>query len=347
MTVAALIITSDPSIADDLLRLAAAASAEAEVVRSAFQARDGWSSPPLVLVGGDMAHQVAALPRRPGVVLVTRPSDAEGHQRALHAGAQDLALLPDHEPWLIDRLASAAEPPAGQGTVVCVCGARGGVGGSVLAAALGLTAARAGRRTLLVDGDPYGGGLDLVLGLEEQPGARWPDLASRRGRLSATTLREALPGLGDLSVLSWRPDEPVSLPEEPVRSVLDAAVRGYDLTIVDIPRQPSDLTRTCLGKADVVYLLVPCEIRATLAVGALKGAFTTADVRLVVTTSGSLTPDVLAQALEMTPAAVLHQDRRVLSALDAGELPHALGKGPLADLCGHLLAGLAPRREAA
>ena len=45
---------------------------------------------------------------------------------------------------------------------------------------------------LLVDVDPWGGGIDLVLGSEDEPGLRWPDLALQGGRLS-TAVREALP----------------------------------------------------------------------------------------------------------------------------------------------------------
>ena len=34
-----------------------------------------------------------------------------------------------------------------------------------------------GARVLLIDGDPWGGGLELALAAEEEPGLRWPDLA--------------------------------------------------------------------------------------------------------------------------------------------------------------------------
>ena len=57
------------------------------------------------------------------------------------------------------------------------------------------------------------GGADLLLGAETVPGLRWPQLARARGRLGGGMLREALPRLDGLSVLSWdrtdrRPDRP-------------------------------------------------------------------------------------------------------------------------------------------
>ena len=65
--------------------------------------------------------------------------------------------------------------------MVAVVGGRGGAGATTLACALAVTAARAGRRVLLVDGDPLGGGIDLVFGGEGDRGLRWPDLEAARG----------------------------------------------------------------------------------------------------------------------------------------------------------------------
>ena len=70
--------------------------------------------------------------------------------------------------------------------VLGVVGARGGVGASTLAAAL---AARGARRTasVLVDLDAAAPGLDLLVGLEDDPGVRWPDLAGAAGAIDGAT----------------------------------------------------------------------------------------------------------------------------------------------------------------
>ena len=52
-----MIATDDPSLTDDLLRLAAAADARVELVRDAGQATRGWHRPALVIVGGDLADE--------------------------------------------------------------------------------------------------------------------------------------------------------------------------------------------------------------------------------------------------------------------------------------------------
>ncbi len=144
MNLAALIVTGDPALADGLLRLAAAADAHAEVAYGPDEARPAWTWPALILVGADMATEVASagLQRRPGVVLVTSDgATSEAYRLAVEAEAQDVAALPDHEDWLINAFAAACEPEGGWATTLCVVGSRGGADASVLATALGLAAA--------------------------------------------------------------------------------------------------------------------------------------------------------------------------------------------------------------
>jgi secretion/DNA translocation related CpaE-like protein len=345
MTIAAMIATGDPSISDELLRLAAAADVETELVNEAGHARRNWHWPSLILVGGDLAEALAAdVPdRRPGVALVATAGDTTDlYRRAVEIGAQDVVRLPDDETWLIDALAAAAEPAEGWGTTVCVLGATGGAGASVLSAALGLTAARSGLRTLLVDGDPIGGGLDLVLGIEEQQGARWPHFAGRHGRLSAANLYEALPRLGDLSVLSWQRGAPSPVVREAAVSLLDAGVRAFDLVIVDVPRYQGEIGTCALHAADTTLLVVPAEVRATMAADGLAATLRDGarDMRLVVRgpSTGGVTPELMAEALDLPLAGVLDQERKLPGALETGELVRTLRRGSLADFCARLLA---------
>src|SRR2546421_294935 len=85
-------------------------------------------------------------------------------------------IVTEDEPWLVDRIADAAEGIGEPALTIGVVGGRGGAGASTLACALAVTAARSGHRTMLIDGDPLGGGLDVLLGGERAGGLRWPDL---------------------------------------------------------------------------------------------------------------------------------------------------------------------------
>ncbi|HEY8481451.1 MAG TPA: septum site-determining protein Ssd, partial [Spirillospora sp.] len=279
------------------------------------------------------------------VLVTVADAASDAYRLAVEAKAQDVAVLPDHEDWLINAFEAACEPENGWATTVCVTGSRGGAGASVLAAALGVTAAGQGLRTLLVDADPYGGGVDLMLGLEEHEGVRWHDLAERRGRLSIATLREALPRTGELSVLSWKRGEPVPVSDEAVGSLLDAAARGFDLVVADVPRHAGDIGRAALRAAATTFLLVPAEVRATVAADGFAAALRRdcADVRLVVQgpAPGGLTADAVVQALDLPAAGSFDRDRRLPGAIDEGDLERVCRRGPLTDFCADVLADLA------
>src|SRR5665648_314116 len=85
---------------------------------------------------------------------------------------------------------------------VTVVGAAGGVGASTLAALLARRRAADGARVALVDLDPGRGGIEVLLGIEAQAGARWSDLAQVRGTLAGGDLDGLLPRWHGVDVLS-------------------------------------------------------------------------------------------------------------------------------------------------
>ena len=103
-----LAVTSDPALADALLRVAAEAGVRIEIVPGPSAARHRWSAAPLVLVGVDQTGEVAraGLPRRPEVALIGRDlDDASVWQRGSAVGAAHVLILPDCERWLAGLLA--------------------------------------------------------------------------------------------------------------------------------------------------------------------------------------------------------------------------------------------------
>lgn len=84
------------------------------------------------------------------------------------------------------------------GIVLAVTGAVGGCGASLLAASLAVHAAHVlrglGRAQVgLVDANIWGAGLDVLLGMEEAPGVRWPQLANAHGEVDWSHLVTVLP----------------------------------------------------------------------------------------------------------------------------------------------------------
>lgn len=343
-----LLITEDPALLESLLRLAAAAGAEAVVLPCAASARPHWSSAPIVLVGDDRARQVASarLPRRSDVVLVGRDLDDAGvWRRAVDVGAEHVVVLPDGESWLVDRFAEAAGG-AVRGTTISVVGGRGGAGATVTATALAITALRLGHRTLLVDGDPLGGGIDLVVGGEAEAGLRWSDLDGARGRVTPDTLYGALPLIDELSVLSWGRTDGGDVPPEAMSALLDAGVRGSDLVVVDLPRHVVDSTRVALRASDLTLLVVPAELRAAAAATRVVATVRDycPDIRLLVRgpAPSGLDAEAMADVLGLPLAGEIKQEQGLAAALERGDPPGRRTRGPLATFCSGFLREVVP-----
>ncbi|MFC4148887.1 septum site-determining protein Ssd [Micromonospora mangrovi] len=349
-----LLVTADGDLLDELLRLAAAGGTEVELAADPAAARARWLPAPLVLVGGDQAQAClrARLPRRSRTVLVGRTGQLDpATDVAELIGAEHVATLPAAEPWLVDRFAECAPDRPGDGTarIVAVLGGRGGAGASVLAGGLAVTAARARLRTLLVDADPLGGGLDLVLGWEQLEGLRWPALTATDGRMDPPSLVRALPSRGDLVVLSWDRGDLRHLPAEAMVATVDAARRGRDVVVVDLPRQLDDAAVVALQAADRTLVVVPAELRATAAAARVVAAVAPhcADLAVIVRgpAPGRLKATEVARALGLPLAGTLRPEPGLCRGLERGEAPAAAGRGPLAVLCQRLVGELTGRPE--
>jgi secretion/DNA translocation related CpaE-like protein len=267
-----LAVLHDELVLDQAVQLAAVTGCTIDSAPDVVAARRRWSEAPLVLLDAQAVAACvdAGLPRRTGVVvLCAGEPPPELWQRALAIGAERVLSLPAGESWLLSALADATDRPAAvTGRVVALLGGRGGAGASVLAAAVALTALRSGAGALLIDGDPLGGGLDLVLGAEEQTGLRWPDLHLQGGRVPAHALRSVLPGRTSgnarLSVVSCDRDGPGPDPEA-MAAVIEAGRRAGDTVVVDLPRHPTAAAAAALDHTDLAVLVVPAELRASAA----------------------------------------------------------------------------------
>ncbi|MFC7529469.1 septum site-determining protein Ssd [Actinoplanes sp. GCM10030250] len=341
-------MTADPDLLDDLLRLAAAGGTEVDVAPDPSAARARYPGAPLVLLGADQAVAFlrARLPPRPRLIVVGRGDGLEkpAWEASELIGAEHLAVLPTAEPWVVDQFTVRPEPATSARTVA-VIGGRGGAGASILAAGLATTAVRAGHRTLLLDADPLGGGLDLALGWEQLDGLRWRNLAGTDGRVDPPSLLQALPRRGDLVLLSFDREELPGIPAEAMAATMDAARRGRDVVVADLPRQLDDAAVIALQSADRTLLVVPAELRAAASARRTLAMVVPhcEDVAVVVRgpAPGKLRARDIAQALGIPLAGTLRPEPAMCEALEHGTPPTADGKGPLADLCRRLLEDLA------
>ncbi|MGH3543725.1 MAG: septum site-determining protein Ssd, partial [Mycobacterium sp.] len=214
-----------------------------------------------------------ALPHRAHVIVVTgtEPTPATW-AAAIEVGARHVLKLPAQERDLVRELADAGESvrdTGARGEVVAVIGGRGGAGASLFAAAL----AQVATDPLLLDLDPWGGGIDLLVGGETTPGVRWPDLALEGGRLNWSAVREALPQHHGVCMLSGTRRE-YELDAGAVGAVVDAGRRGGATVVCDLPRRLTDAAQTALDTADLVVVVSQSDVRACAATAATAAVIT-------------------------------------------------------------------------
>ncbi len=190
-----LAVLAEPALRDERDRVAAAVGVRVVHAGSALPvSRKTWSAAAAVVLDEAAAQGCThtGLPRRSHVIVLTgsEPASPATWAAAIEVGAGHVLRLPAQEHDLVRELADAGESArdsGARGEVVAVIGGRGGAGASVFAVAL----AQAATDSLLVDLDPWGGGIDLLVGAETTPGVRWPDLSLQGGRLNWSAVREA------------------------------------------------------------------------------------------------------------------------------------------------------------
>jgi secretion/DNA translocation related CpaE-like protein len=342
-------VGTDPVLLDDLLRLLAAAGATGELTTGGSALRRAHRDAPLVLLGAEVLGTAAvrALPRRPGLLVVAGGEpDADVWPAAVDVGAERVVVLPRDETWLVERVAAAVRESVRPGWLLAVGGACGGAGTSTLATALTLAAGTtADAGVLLVDGDGWAGGLDLLLGAERSPGLRWPELAGVSGRVGGPALAAALPEACGVPVLAASREHPEEVPAEALLAVAIGARDSGCGVVVDLPVR-SAAAEALLAEVDLAVLLVPARLRAAAAARALLSNERSGWASAVVVSRpvpGGLTRAEVANVVGRPVAAELATDRSAVARSERGEPPSVAARSPFGLLSRQLLAQLPGR----
>ena len=197
------------------------------------------------------------------------------------------------------------------GVVITISGAVGGIGTSTLAYAV---ARQRPGGALLVDAQLSGAPLDLLTGIETEPGTRWHQIHVSSAAIEAGTIFSALPAAGGAAVLSASRlgvVQPIALTHlvEATRSVCDLVVVDIDLRspVIDL-LQP-----------DLRVVTLPATI---LGIGAAVGTVA-ASCELVVMRSmyEDFLPTTLTQYVPHPVLGVVEHERAVWQSLRARQAP--------------------------
>ncbi|MCF8609426.1 hypothetical protein L5G28_04530 [Gordonia sp. HY285] len=262
-----LLVLTDNTLHSDLARCAAAAG-YTMVIGDAVSCRHDWLRACAVVVDADATAVLAVLhpPKRPAVVVVgASDDDPRAWQTGLALGAQGGFVLPDEEAGLVGALSEFRRPVRRPAGAVAVIGGHGGAGASSLAAAVALVAARDGERVLLLDADQSGAGADLILGVEDEPGLRWPDVTGETGAIAGPALRAALPGVGRVSVMTSARDDVEPLRPDTVLAVVDAGRSAGDVVVADVGREPGPVAAALVDSADFAVVVTTASVHSVAA----------------------------------------------------------------------------------
>ncbi len=199
-----------------------------------------------------------------------------------------------------------------------VVGGSGGVGASTFAAVLAAVIGDA----MLLDLDVMGGGIDVLLGIEGVPGARWSGLRVGSGRLDPGLLADGVPRWGAVPVLAAdaTPDS-----AEAVAQVLGAA-SSFGPVVVDLGRSPNAQRAAALSRCAFVVLLAAAQVCGLTAARAVAHSLTGTPTGLVLR-RGPVAPSVAAPMtgtalVAVVPALSAPRERGI----DARRPPRALAR---------------------
>ncbi|HKU29336.1 MAG TPA: septum site-determining protein Ssd [Arthrobacter sp.] len=314
-------MTANPRLKAETERVAAAVGTGLRTVPDSSEALPAWDSARMVLLGSDVL-EVPPRRRAPSVLLGLNGEGDSLWQLAASTGAERVAVLPDASAWLAEFLNASQTPDPG-GLVLGVVGGCGGAGASTAAVWLAQEAAVHGIRTLLVDGDARGGGLELCLAAEDVPGLRWPDLAGASGSIGSARLSDSLPVAGGFSFLSWpgSRDGPLDADPDAVTAMLDSARRGFELVIVDIGHGTESIGGFAWD-CDKILVVARAQLRAAVASARLLHELPPVDLSLIIRgdAESALDGTLVAESLGLPLLGVLPELRGAPRAAELGQL---------------------------
>ncbi len=225
-----------------------------------------------VLIDAETAAGITNEKHRDRIFLLGSDPGPADFKTAMQIHAEKALLLPAQTAELLTALGrddgELTSPNRPAGSIVGFLGVAGGVGVSTIAVAFARRCSTA-RDTVLIDAVSSSGGIDLLLGAEAIPGARWPDLGFTRGTVQADDVLAALPAMGEkLFILSTARSvvaDPFTMGPEDVKAAVEClSGAGTPLDVV-VDLRAGTIAEEVIPTLDHLVLVVPAEVRAVAA----------------------------------------------------------------------------------
>lgn len=251
----------DPLLHPEAMHIVAAAGQQVIDISDPAELRRIAVRCKAVVVDKHMAAELGGALGHPRVLFVAGDPGPIDWQRAFAVGASEGFVIPAQAPELLRAVGESAVVMQRSGRSIAILGASGGCGASTLAVAL---ARELGNGAVLLDADPYSGGIDLLLGAEHLTGARWNDLSFSTGAVDGHDLQAALPQEKGVSFLTTARSKGSleALSGAEVRVAIESLANCT--VVVDASlRLPG--WEEALSAVDCVAVVIPAELRAVSA----------------------------------------------------------------------------------
>ncbi len=225
-------------------------------------------------------------------------------------------------------------------TIACVSPV-GGSGTTVTAAALAARLSRTSESVVLVDCDEKHSGLDIVLGAESQPGARWEDILASSSSYRGSDVVSALPRAGTLPFLSSRAPFHTCDTVDVVNSIRQQS----DFVVLDFGT--TRIHEALSEMVDWTCIIVPSTVRAVaMAKSFLEQLPKTKRGLVVRTVPGTSLPALtIAEKLEVPLLTNVPTDSRIVEQIEQGCGPAAITLGSFSRAISHLADHVSYRDE--
>lgn len=211
--------------------------------------------------------------------------------------------------------------------LIAIASGKGGVGKTLITAALAVQLQRRGRTVLAVDADMGLGNLDLLFGLEDA--VRYDASQAVRGKcLPAEALLHVLPGLDLLPASRKRTWEKLDGPS--YEYVVESLSGNYDYTLIDCPPGRAETYKAATALADELLFVVepsPSSLRDAAKVRQYCQKQGCLHDRIILNNfyaDGSLTPEDVKSSLQTGQlAGLLPHDERIEALAAVGAMKDA------------------------
>lgn len=253
------------------------------------------------------------------VLVVVGTTGPETWRRAAKLSANHIAVIPDSREWLVEHLSA---PASKLGLCVGIIPGAGGAGASLLSCGLAFHARQFFTDVVLIDLDETSAGLDIVLGIEGQPGMRWQDFYTLTGSISGSDILRGLPIRDGVALLTHNESE-IQVDDFLPSTIIEQLRSTSELVIIDLPKFSNQkVIANVLQQCDIVLVVTPSTVRGSAstkkAIAAIAKHAT--DVELVVRNFPGTNFDALriAQSIDVPLAGVINSDPRIVEQIEQG-----------------------------